>query len=323
MVIYMKIKPLIILFFVSSVFSIDLGVNNDIDIGATQNNELECTLPLITVVSFIDTIGDSGIYGHVFTANDFDSMAVISDGGDSCIRKSATSDSVYYWVKDTGSVLIQLRLYMCETFINIYDTIKGVTPSFSLDSIMVRGIKEDTIYYNDTMLWRGKKRNVIFDSIVVDGVKLLITDQTDTSTTTICSSGVSLGWYTPIWQADFGLIDSCDSFYVAGTYPTPVVDTIYNSVLRQADNWQVFRLYDTINIEGVNFGDSGSLSAIFINSTGTILADLVSWTATKVRGIIPYGTPRGYYRARVRRNNGILTANPTKNNMKVIIGSRS
>jgi len=102
----------------------------------------------------------------------------------------------------------------------------------------------------------------------------------------------------------------------------PVLDTIYNNVLRQADNWQAFRLYDTINIEGVNFGDSGATSAIYINSTGSILADLVSWTPTKVRGIIPYGTPRGYYRARVRRNDGVITTNPTKNNMKVIIGSR-
>jgi Divergent InlB B-repeat domain/IPT/TIG domain len=80
------------------------------------------------------------------------------------------------------------------------------------------------------------------------------------------------------------------------------------------------RVLDTVYFYFENQADSGEFSAVRLNTTGTIMVTVIDW-GYPIAGVIPNGTPRGYYRPRCINATGVISDALLSNAMYVKIPS--
>lgn len=91
---------------------------------------------------------------------------------------------------------------------------------------------------------------------------------------------------------------TADSTVTATEYMIPVIDSIRDSTaLRDSTYLQAARPGDTIKVYCPACGDSGTGTAMNLNSNGSVKLTLLSWQPPLIVGIVPAGTPRGFYRS--------------------------
>lgn len=108
------------------------------------------------------------------------------------------------------------------------------------------------------------------------------------------------------------------------TIDVPAIDSIVAKTQRHS-NKAFVRVLDTAKVYGINFKAQGDSSVLFVNSTGTIRGETVGWwdnvDIDSIYARIPSGTPRGYYKMRVRSADEVLSAIPAQHNSRVLVPS--
>jgi hypothetical protein len=130
------------------------------------------------------------------------------------------------------------------------------------------------------------------------------------------------GYAFSSWTGNADLTTAIDSFQItenstiyASFVAVPILDSVRAKV-RRGVALSDCRVGDTVYFYYRNQADSGTTSALRLNSTGTIMATVIAW-GYPVTAIIPNGTPRGYYRPRLITVDGIFSPALTSNALYV------